>query len=201
MRAAGTKAAAGDRNSRLVALLARVALADQRAFEELYRQTGAHLYGVVLRIVRDRSIAEEILQEAYVNVWHHAGSYDAARSQPVTWLTSIVRNRALDLKRRREIDTIAFDSGDDDAPAMDYPSDGPTPVEMLLNAADARSVRDCVETLDGGSKQAIALAFFHGLSHGELAAQLREPLGTVKSWVRRGLDKLRRCLDAAEAAE
>jgi RNA polymerase sigma-70 factor (ECF subfamily) len=72
MGAAGTKAAAGDRNSRLAALLARVALADQRAFEELYRQTGAHLYGVVLRIVRDRSIAEEILQEAYVKVWHHS---------------------------------------------------------------------------------------------------------------------------------
>jgi RNA polymerase sigma-70 factor (ECF subfamily) len=84
---------------------------------------------------------------------------------------------------------------------MEYPSDGPTPVEMLLSAADSRSVRDCVETLDGGSKQAIALAFFHGLSHGELAAHLREPLGTVKSWVRRGLEKLRRCLDAAGAAE
>jgi RNA polymerase sigma-70 factor (ECF subfamily) len=195
------RTASGDRNARLSALLARVALADQRAFEEVYRLTGAHLYAVVLRIVRDRSIAEEILQEAYVNVWHHAGTYDAARSQPFTWLTSIVRNRALDLKRRREIDTIAFDNGDDDAPEMEYPSDGPTPVEMLLSAADSRSVRDCVETLEAGSRQAIALAFFHGLSHGELAAHLREPLGTVKSWVRRGLDKLRRCLDAAGAAE
>jgi RNA polymerase sigma-70 factor (ECF subfamily) len=150
MSAESSRTAAGDRNARLSALLARVALADQRAFEEVYRLTGAHLYGVVLRIVRDKSIAEEILQESYVNVWHHAGTYDAARSQPFTWLTSIVRNRALDLKRRREIDTIAFD---------------------------------------------------HGLSHGELAAHLREPLGTVKSWVRRGLEKLRRCLDAAGAAE
>src|SRR6185312_2043343 len=201
MKTGGPPSAPDDRNARLAGLLARVALSDQRAFEDLYRQTGAHLYAVVLRIVRDRSIAEEILQEAYVNVWHHAGSYDAARSQPVTWLTSIVRNRALDLKRRREIDTIAFDSGDDDTPAMDYPSDGPTPVEMLLTAADARSVRDCVETLDGGSKQAIALAFFHGLSHGELAAHLREPLGTVKSWVRLGLEKLRRCLDAVATPE
>lgn len=197
MSAPDARAAAGDRNSRLSALLARVALADQRAFEELYLLTGAHLYGVVLRIVRERSIAEEILQEAYVNVWHHAGSYDAARSQPFTWMSAIVRNRALDLKRRRELDTIAFDTGDDDAPEMEFPSDGPTPVEMLMTAADQRSVRDCVETLEGGSKQAIALAYFHGLSHGELAAQLHEPLGTVKSWVRRGLDRLRRCLDAA----
>lgn len=201
MSAESPRAAPSDRNARLSTLLGRVALADQRAFEEVYRLTGAHLYSVVLRIVRDRSIAEEILQEAYVNVWHHAGTYDAARSQPFTWLTSIVRNRALDLKRRRDIDTIAFDSGDDDTPDIEYPSDGPTPVEMLMSAADSRSVRDCVETLEGGSKQAIALAFFHGLSHGELAAHLHEPLGTVKSWVRRGLEKLRRCLETAGAAE
>jgi RNA polymerase sigma-70 factor (ECF subfamily) len=193
--------ASSDRNERLSALLARVAMADQRAFEEVYRLTAAHLYAVVLRIVKDRSIAEEILQEAYVNVWQPAGTYDAARAQPSTWLTSIVRNRALDLKRRREIDTIAFDSGEDGTPDMDYPSDGPTPVEMLMSAADERSIHDCVETLEGGAKQAIALAFFHGLSHGELAAHLREPLGTVKSWIRRGLEKLRRCLDAAGAAE
>ena len=201
MSADGAATAFGDGNARLAALLARIALADQRAFEELYRQTGAHLYGVVLRIVRNRSIAEEILQEAYVNVWHHAGSYDAARSQPITWLTSIVRNRALDLKRRREIDTIAVASPDDDTPAMEFPADGPTPVEMLLSSADARSVRDCVEALDGATRQAISLAFFHGLSHGELAAHLREPLGTVKSWVRRGLEKLRRCLDAVAATQ
>jgi RNA polymerase sigma-70 factor (ECF subfamily) len=201
MRASASEAPGAARNARLAALLARVALGDQRAFEELYRQTGAHLYAVVLRIVRNRSVAEEVLQEAYVNVWHHAGTYDAARSQPVTWLTSIVRNRALDLKRRRELDTVALDSGDDDAPSMELPADGPTPVELLLAAADARSIRDCVDTLDGGAKQAIALAFFHGLTHGELAAQLREPLGTVKSWIRRGLEKLRRCLDAVGAAE
>ena len=189
----------GDRGARLAALLARVALADQRAFEALYHETCAHLYAVVLRIVRERAVAEEIVQEAYVNVWHHAGSYDAARSQPLTWLTSIVRNRALDVKRRREIDTIAF-VGDDDATAPEFPAAGPTPVEMLLSAADARSIRDCIDALEGQTKQAIALAFFHGLSHGELAAHMREPLGTVKSWVRRGLEKLRRCLDAVGVA-
>ncbi len=188
-----------ERNARLAALLGRVALADQRAFEELYRQTGAHLYAVALRIVRDRPIAEEILQEAYVNVWHHAGTYDAARSHAVTWLTSIVRNRALDLKRRRELDTVTLAGADDESPPLDLPSDGPSPMDLLLAAADARALRDCVETLDAPTRQAIALAFFQGLSHGELAAHLREPLGTVKSWVRRGLDKLRRCLDQGVA--
>lgn len=194
--AAGQTASA-ERNARLCALLSRVALADQASFSELYRQTGAHLYGIAVRIVRDTAIAEEVLQEAFINVWHHAGSYDSAKSQPVTWLTSIVRNRSLDLLRRREIDTVALSTGDDESPTYDPPSEGPTPIEMLLAGADAHSIRECVDALEGGAKQAIALAFFHGLSHGELAAHMSEPLGTVKSWVRRGLERIRRCLDDA----
>jgi RNA polymerase sigma-70 factor (ECF subfamily) len=190
----GTPPGALERIARLRALLARVALADQRAFGALYGQTSAHLYAVALRIVRDASAAEEILQEAYVSIWHHAGSYDAAKSQPVTWMTSIVRNRCLDHLRRREIDTVTLTADDDDAPAYDVADDSPSPAELLLRGADAASVRGCVETLEAGQKQAIALAFFQGLSHAELAAHLREPLGTIKSWVRRGLERLKRCL-------
>ena len=80
---------------------------------------------------------------------------------------------------------------------IDLPATGPTPVELLLSGADAAMVRTCVDTLEGGQKQAIALAFFQGLSHSELAAQLREPLGTVKSWIRRGLERLKSCLERA----
>jgi len=181
----------------LGALLARVALGDQPAFATLYRRSAAHLYAIALRMVRERAIAEEILQEAFVSVWHHAAAYDAAKSQPMTWLAAIVRHRALDQLRRREIDTVPLEVGDDRRLAWDVPADAPTPVEMLLAGADARAVRDCVDTLDAGPKQAIALAFFHGLSHRELAAHMREPLGTVKSWVRRGLERLRRCLESA----
>jgi RNA polymerase sigma factor (sigma-70 family) len=190
------------RSETLAALLARVALGDQRAFAELYGLASAHLYAVAVRIMRDGPIAEEMLQEAFVSVWHHAGTYDAAKSQPLTWLTSIVRNRCLDWLRRREVDTETLTPhDDDDSPAWEPPSDGPTPVELLLAAADARALRGCVDGLEPGPRQAIALAFFRGLSHRELAAHLREPLGTVKSWVRRGLATLRRCLDAAVATE
>ena len=189
--------ATADRSARLAGLVARIALADQQAFAALYRQTSSHLYGVALRILREPAAAEEVLQEAYVSVWHHAGTYSAAKSQPLTWLTSIVRNRCLDQLRRREIDTITLTSESDDEPAFDPPSDDPSPMELLLEGAAAQSVRDCVETLDAGPKQAIALAFFQGLSHAELATQMREPLGTVKSWVRRGLERLKRCLDSA----
>ncbi len=183
-----------ERNARLMDLLSRTALADQRAFAELYNLTSAHLYAVALRILRQSASAEEVLQESFVNIWHHAGSYVATRSQPLTWLTSIVRNRCLDQLRRREVDTVTIDDEDE---GMTLPDDGPTPLEMLVSGADARAVRTCVEALESGQKQAVALAFYRGLSHAELATHLHEPLGTVKSWVRRGLERLKACLDAA----
>ena len=186
-----------DRSARLAALMAQVALGDQPAFAQLYQQTSAHLYGVAVRILRDGAAAEEVLQEAFVNVWHHAGSYEAVKSQPTTWLAAIVRNRCLDQLRRRELDTVTMTTDDDDGKEFDLPSGDPTPVEMLLAGAEAQSVRDCVDGLEAGQKQAIALAFYQGLSHAELAEHLRQPLGTVKSWVRRGLERLKSCLDRA----
>ena len=185
-----------DRSARLADLLARTALSDQAAFEELYRLSAPHLYAVALRILREPALAEDLLQEAFVNVWHHAGSYNAAKAKPQTWLTSIVRNRCLDHLRRRELDTVTM-TRDDDETEMELDGMGPTPEELLLSGADANSVRSCIEGLEGGQRQAIALAFVQGLSHAELAEHLRQPLGTVKSWVRRGLERLKKCLDAA----
>ena len=190
-------AATTDRHSRLAELLARTALADQAAFGELYRATSPQLYGVAIRILREASAAEEVLQEAYVAVWHHAASYAPGRSQPMTWLTAIVRNRCLDSLRRRELDTVSMTSDDDERGDFEIADDSRSPAQLLIDGADALSVRECVESLEGGSRQAIALAFFQGMTHAELAAHLREPLGTVKSWVRRGLERLRQCLDRA----
>jgi RNA polymerase sigma-70 factor (ECF subfamily) len=180
------------RSARMAELLVRVALSDQQAFAELYRQTSSHLYAVALRILRESGAAEEVLQESYVNIWHHAGSYVAAKSQPLTWLTSIVRNRCLDQMRRREIDTVTID---DEEQGMMLADDRPSLEDMLLSSADALAVKGCVERLEAGQKQAIALAFYQGLSHSELARHLGQPLGTVKSWVRRGLERLKACLD------
>jgi RNA polymerase sigma-70 factor (ECF subfamily) len=183
-----------ERNARLMQLLARTAMKDQQAFAELYRIAAPHLFAVALRILREAAAAEEVLQESFVNVWHHAGSYVAAKSQPLTWLTSIVRNRCLDQLRRREVETVTMD---DEEEGLTLAAPGPTPLELLLAGADALAVKDCVDALEPVQKQAIALAFFQGLSHSELAQHLRQPLGTVKSWVRRGLERLRSCLDHA----
>jgi RNA polymerase sigma-70 factor (ECF subfamily) len=200
------KAATDDwsqRSVELSKLLARAGLGDRTAFQALYRATASHLYAVVLRINRDRAQAEDVLQEVYVNVWRSASGFDAAQGQPLTWLTSIARNRAIDSLRRRQAQpqtqstTVARDDDDEHDMLDDHASDEPGPLDLLTQAADARAVRGCVEQLSSAQRQSVALAFYDGLSHAEIAEQLRQPLGTVKSWVRRALAALKQCLDRA----
>ena len=184
-------------------LLARTALGDRAAFAELYRRTSAHLFGVVLRINRDRGQAEDALQEIYVNVWRAAGGFDAARAQPLTWLTSIARNRAIDSLRRQQAQPrLSSGEQDEDEDVYDRAADDqPGPLELLQRVSDARALGACMEMLSAQQRQSVALAFYDGLSHAEVAARLHEPLGTVKSWVRRGLLALKACLDKAAARD
>lgn len=180
----------------LADLVARVALGDRQAFRRLYDATAPSLLGVALRILRDRGRAEDVIQEAFVSVWHRAGSYRAAASAPMTWLTAIVRNRALDALRsdaRHDADPLV----DDEEETMDVEDDRPDPLGLLTKAADALAVRACLEAIDGSQRQCLALAYYHGLTHAEMAAHLGSPIGSVKVWLRRGLEKLRRCLDRA----
>ena len=193
-----------ERSHDLSRLLARAGLGDRAAFATLYERTSSHLLAVVLRINRDRAQAEDIVQEVYVNVWRAASSFDAAQSQPLTWLTSIARNRAIDSLRRLQTQprmraapaSEGRDSEDDDV--YDTVADeSPGPLDLLSRAAEARSLAACMDRLSPSQRQSVALAFFQGLSHAEVATQLRQPLGTVKSWVRRSLATLKSCLDAA----
>ena len=194
-----------ERSLELSRLLARAGLGDRVAFATLYEQTSSHLFAVVLRIQRDRAQAEDILQEVYVNVWRGASSFDAAQSQPLTWLTRIARNRAIDSLRRSRTQpqtqspaTLAAGADAEDDSVYDTVADSaPGPLDLLGRAAEARSLETCMEKLSALQRQSIALAFFHGLSHAEVAAQLRQPLGTVKSWVRRALQSLKACLQLA----
>ena len=198
-----------DRSRELSQLLGRASLGDRVAFATLYERTSPHLLAVVMRINRDRGQAEDILQEVYVNVWRAASRFDAAQSQPLTWLTSIARNRAIDSLRRAQTQPHIQSLGAPGAGAEHERDDvydsvadtAPSPLDLLTRAADSRSLAECMDRLSATQRQSVALAFFHGLSHAEIAAQMRHPLGTVKSWVRRALMTLKSCLQAAAQSD
>jgi RNA polymerase sigma-70 factor (ECF subfamily) len=177
----------------LVALLGACAQGDRAAFENLYRQTSAKLFGVALRIVRQEDLAEEVLQDCYIRIWNRAGDYREGLAAPMTWMASIVRNRSLDFVRRPNPEVIDVDGELIEGVA----SDSPGPLAALEHSRDGSALARCLAELEAKQRQAILMAFQDGLSHSELARHLRQPLGTVKTWVRRGLAKLKTCLESA----
>jgi RNA polymerase sigma-70 factor (ECF subfamily) len=204
MKAPAPRSAWTARSHELAPLIGRCALGDRAAFRQLYDDTSSHLFAVVLRIQRDRALAEDLLQEVYVNVWRAAGSFDAAMSQPMTWLTSIARNRAIDSLRRAQAQprlqsVHGDDDDDDDRPPLDeqLADESPGPADLLERASEARALQPCLQGLAPAQRQSLALAFYDGLSHAEVAEHMHQPLGTVKSWVRRALQSLKDCLDRA----
>lgn len=188
-------------------LLAQTARGDHSAFAEVYRRTHAHLFGLALRMLGREQAAEDVLQEAFVSVWKNAGGYrsriEGQEIQPMTWLIAIVRNKALDAlrarTRRKETELPEADAFDEEdaAPAGEA---APSAAELLAQATQALHIESCMGALDGSHRQSLALAYYQGLSHSEVAAQMGAPLGSVKAWIRRGLEKLKACLSAQGVA-
>jgi RNA polymerase sigma-70 factor (ECF subfamily) len=187
----------GDDSGQLERLLGAVALGDRHAFRKLYDATSSKLFGFALRILRKDELAEEALQDAFVSIWHAAPGYQLHLSAPLTWMAAIVRNKALDIHRRQPKGEVELSAHDyDPVEALQDTAAGPQDLAEL--SRDAMALAGCMERLAGRQRQAIGMAYLHDLSHSEVAAQLSLPLGTVKTWIRRGLDRLRDCLTNRE---
>lgn len=177
----------------LILWLHTTAAGDAQAFQRLYDATAPQLYALLLRILRNPDHAQDALQDAYVKIWQKADSYSSERGAPMTWLLSIARYRALDALRRRRPEAAMPEDPNRAATLLeDVVASGPSEEAEQLQTLDA--VQTCLTTLSPEQRKSILLAYYEGLTHEELAGRLAAPLGTVKSWIRRGLSRLRQCL-------
>lgn len=171
-------------------LLGRVAARDRQAFRDLYDATSAKLFGVILRILKDRQLSEDILQEAYVRVWENAARFDPDRASPITWMATIARNRAIDEVRRRK------PAPADDGSALDRLVDPtPSPARQAAAREELGRLEACLDELEGERADMVKLAYLDGLSRDALAKRFGQPVGTIKTWLRRSLQQLQGCMD------
>lgn len=186
----------------LVTLMERVAKQDKQAFERVYQLTCRKMFAVALRLVRDPGVAQDVLQDAYIRLWRYAGTFNAKLSAPETWLHQVVRNRALDLLAQNNptsnsipIEEFAeAEANDEDYAAQEaFGSDSREKAELRS------TMQHCIQKLEGKYRQVLTLAYTHGMSHAEISTHLNVPLGTVKTWARRGLNELKTVYEDYEA--
>ncbi|MGF6089028.1 sigma-70 family RNA polymerase sigma factor [Pseudomonas sp. 18173] len=171
-------------------LLAQCSLGDRRAFETLYRSVGPRLHGVALRFMGRPDLAEEVLQESFVRIWNNASRYEAHLSAPMTWMINITRNQAIDQLRKHRDRPLS------DLEEQALVDEAPSAHDLLNSTREANALSRCLDSLESMQRQSITVAYFQGLSCSELAEHLAAPLGSVKSWIRRGMERLRRCLES-----
>lgn len=176
--------------SQLVSLLARVAEHDNAAFAALYDASAAKLYAVALRILRDRDLADDIVQDVFVKIWNKAGDFNPEIASPITWMATITRNRALDEVRRRGARVFVGDAVLDGLESDDVPA-----LALLERQEDVDKLKRCLEGLEVEKRKMVRLAYLDGMSREELAEKFDRPEGTIKTWLRRSLMQLKGCLD------
>lgn len=175
--------------------LQAVAGGDRGAFAALYRQSAPKLFAMTLGILKRRDWAEEALQEAYTRIWRSSHRFDPAKGTGMSWIVTIARNTALSKLMRRPRDEFAGG----EAQMVEMPSRDPSPLDAALRSSDARELMGCLDELDPEQKRSILLVYYEGLTQREVADHLSRPVGTVKSWIRRGLLRLRGCLEREAA--
>ncbi|UYO01386.1 MAG: sigma-70 family RNA polymerase sigma factor [Devosia sp.] len=171
-------------------LIARCALRDRKAFRTLYERTSAKLFGVALRILRDKAEAEEAIQEIYVKIWQRADRYIRGNTSPISWLVAVARNHCLDILRARRPVSKDIDE------ALDIADDAPDPERMAQASEDGRRIEECLATLEADRAEAVRGAYLDGYSYEELAQHHSVPINTMRTWLRRSLIKLRECMTA-----
>ncbi len=182
--------------ARLVSALGAVAGGDRDALRQVYDGTSAKLYGVVLRILNDAAEAEDVLQDIYLTIWRRAGAFEPERGlSPITWLVAIARNKAID-RLRATARPRALRPMEEAGHVQD---DGPAPSAAVEHADEAAALNRCMGELDPHHADVVRIAFFEGVTYEALAARIGAPVGTVKSWIRRSLQRLRACLETAAA--
>lgn len=179
----------------LMALLDRIAERDANALQLLYQKCAGRLNGLALRVVRNREHAEDVLQEVFLAIWRLAPTYRASLSPPMAWMGVITRSRALDHLRRQRSLGAGQTQEFDELMIQTMPSDGPGPQQLAETSEQAWLLHQCLQQLAPPQREALSLAYMRDMSHSELAERLKQPLGTVKTWIRRSLDKLRGCME------
>lgn len=181
------------RDDELVTLIARCAIRDQTALKQLFDRLGTYLYGVALRIIKAEDLSNDVLQDAFVQIWTNASSYRPSQSKPLTWITSIVRYRALDCLDKEHKHQSHTPDGDRD---LDWLESSDSPELHAQNAQMQVLLTECMQGLSKEIRSSISLAYLEGYTRDEIAAYLQTNINTVKSWLHRGADRLKLCLEA-----
>lgn len=165
---------------------------DQHAFQRIYERTSGRMYGLCLRLMQSQALAEEVMQEGYVKIWNSASRFDPSRASAQTWMTTVIRNRALDVLRSQR---ARPDEVEADYECVEFAALEAGPLDTTSIHGSTQHVLECMEELEPKQRQAILMAYYYGHTHGEISEYLDSPLGTIKAWIRRGIQRLRLCLE------
>ena len=173
-------------------LLMLCARGDEKAFERLYQLASPKLFSICLKLMKTPHAAEDVLQDGFVKIWNNAASFNPERASAMTWMATVVRNRGLDVLRSRKSRPQEVET---EYEGLDFSSSDPSPGELAGISLAASRVQECMEALQEKQRKSILMAYYYGYTHEEIASRLAAPLGTVKAWVRRGVERLRKCLE------
>jgi RNA polymerase sigma-70 factor (ECF subfamily) len=170
-------------------LLRATANGDRAAFSAIYNATSAKLFGVAVRILKRRDLAEDVIQDAYLKIWDAAHKFHPELGSPMSWMIAITRNRAIDVLRKRT--EVAVEDQKDSGERAD---ETPDPFEMTAQSNDLKALLRCMEKLNPDQRRCLLMAYYYGYTHDEISERISSPVGTVKSWIRRGLAQVKECL-------